>query len=106
MLLGSSRGKDFTKKQANATNPRTIMLRQSRHFVKQASMKMRSMPLNASKSFPKVAREDKELFHQGLLALLSGFVTNWQISISSEGKQKKWKRSFNTSHLPLIALHF
>ena len=106
MLLGSLKGKDCTKKQANATNSKITMLRQSRPFAKQGSMKMRSVPLNASTSFLKVAREDKELFHQSLLVLLSDFVTNWQISISSEGKQKKWMRSFNISHPTLIALHF
>jgi len=86
MLLGSSKRKDFTKKQANATNPRTTTPRQSRPSVKQASMKMRSVHLNALTSFSKVAREDKESSHQDLLVLLSGFVTNWQISISKKGK--------------------
>ena len=52
------------------------MLRQSRPFVKLASMKMRLVPLNASTSFPKVATEERELLHRDLLKLLSGFVTN------------------------------
>ena len=76
MLLDSSKGKDFTKKQANATNPRTTMLRQSRPFVKLASMKMRLLPLNASTSFQKVATEERELLNLDLLKLLSGFATN------------------------------
>ena len=104
MLLDSSRRKDCTKKQVNATNHRTTMLKQSRPFVKQAYMKRRWAPLNASTSFPKVGREDKESFHQGLPVLSRGFVTIWQTSISSEGKHKKWKKSSNISRLPLIAL--